>query len=111
MSMENFDQTLITLIQNFNFAPASFYPIFRSTYDEAFKKFRDYISNNSFHEFFKAVQLFNPKFITLTSNRDILLYSVFITEFANPSLDLIQEWAIYCNFDLSLIEYLNLEKF
>jgi hypothetical protein len=111
MSMENFDQTLITLIQNLNFAPESFYPIFRSAYEEAFKKFRDHILNNPCREFFKAVQLFDPKFITLTSNRDILSYSTFITEFANPSLDLIQEWVIYCNFDLSLIEYSNLEEF
>ena len=111
MSMENFDQTLIALIQNLNFAPESFYLIFRSTYKEAFKKFKDHILNNPCREFFKAVQLFDPKFITLTSNRDILSYSTFITEFANPSLDLIQEWVIYCNFDLSLIEYSNLEEF
>ena len=86
--MENFDQTLIALIQNLNFAPESFYLIFRSTYKEAFKKFKDHILNNSCCEFFKAVQLFDPKFITLTSNQDIFSYSTFITEFANPSLDL-----------------------
>ena len=109
--MEIFDESLIILIQSLNFALKSFYPIFRSTFDEAFKKFRDHILNNPCRTFFKEAQLFDLKFITFTSNRDILSYSNFILEFANPSFDLIQEWVIYCNFDLSLIEYSNLEEF
>ena len=111
MSTEHFDESLISLIQNLNFAPESFYPIFKSAFDEAFKKFRDHIVNNLCRTFFKAIQVFDPKFITLTSNRDIFSYSTFIVEFANASFDLIQEWVIYCNFDLSLIEYSNLEEF
>src|SRR5207249_4892148 len=99
MSMEHFDESLITLIQSLNFAPKLFYPIFKSAL------------NNPCRTFFKAVQIFNPKFITLTLNRDILSYSIFIVEFASALFDLIQEWVIYCNFDLSLIEYSNLEEF
>ncbi|RIA89645.1 hypothetical protein C1645_824518 [Glomus cerebriforme] len=109
--MKNFDGSLITLIQNLNFSPESFHSIFKSAFDVAVTKYRDHILNHSRHELFKAAQIFDPKFIILTSNLDILSYSTFIVEFTNPSCDLLQEWTIYCNFDLHLIEYLNLEEF
>ena len=109
--MENLDESLIAFIQNLNFAPDSFRPIFKSAYDAASKKYSEHILNHPCRAFFKATQIFDPKFITLTSNRDIFSYSNLIIEFTNPSCDLIQEWSIYCNFDLSLIEYSNLEEF
>jgi hypothetical protein len=41
--MKNFDESLITLIQNLNFASESFHPIFKSAYNAAFKKYKEHI--------------------------------------------------------------------
>jgi len=111
ITLENFGEPLTTFIQNLNFAPESFQTIFKSAYNVAFKKFREHILTHPCHELFKATQIFDPRFVNLTPTRDILFYSTSIMEFANPSYNLLQEWAIYCNFDLSLIEYSNLEEF
>ena len=109
--LENFGEPLTTFIQNLNFVPESFQIIFQSAYNAAFKKFKKHVLNHPCRELFKATQIFDPKFINLTSNRDIFSYSTSIIEFKNPSFNLLQEWAIYCNFDLSLVEYSNLEEF
>src|SRR6266540_1806980 len=109
--LENFDKPLTTFIQNLNFTPESFQIIFKSAYNIAFKKFREHILTHPCHELFKAAQIFDPRFVNFTPTRDILFYSTSIIKFANPSYNLHQEWAIYCNFDLSLIEYSNLEEF
>lgn len=45
------------------------------------------------------------------NNRDIYNYINDIPELANPSINLFQEWALYCNLDLNLIEYENLNEF
>jgi len=89
MTMENFGESLVTIIQNLNFAPESLQPIFKSAYDAASRKFRDHISNHPCRALFKTTQIFDPKFVNLTSNRDILFYSTSIVEFANPSCELI----------------------
>ena len=87
--MENFGEPLITLIQNLNFTPESFQAIFRSTYNAAYKKFREHILTHPCRELFKAAQIFDPRFINLAPTRDILSYSILIVEFTNPSYNLL----------------------
>ncbi|CAG8530901.1 814_t:CDS:2, partial [Scutellospora calospora] len=38
-------------------------------------------------------------------------YKKFCDHITNPSIELIQEWAIYCNFNLSLVEFHTLDEF
>lgn len=51
--MENLDESLIAFIQNLNFAPDSFRPIFKSAYDAASKKYSEHILNHPCRAFFK----------------------------------------------------------
>ena len=89
ITLENFGEPLTTFIQNLNFTLESFQIIFRSTYNAAFKKFREHILTHPCCELFKAAQIFDPRFTNLISNWDILFYSISIVKFANPSYNLI----------------------
>ena len=88
IEMENFGELLITFIQNLNFMPELFQPIFKSAYDATSKKYRKHIANHPYHILFKVIQIFDPKFVNLTSTRDILFYSTSIIKFANPLYNL-----------------------
>jgi len=57
---------------------------------------------------FRTVQVFDSRFLLLT--RDIYSYQI-IRELANPSTFLIQEWSIYVNINLNLIEFSELNEF
>ncbi|RIA81206.1 hypothetical protein C1645_837370 [Glomus cerebriforme] len=59
------------------FNPDDFYAIFHSAFNSVYKKFKTHISQYLAHSLFRACS---------------------ITEFSNPSDELLQEWVIYCEF-------------
>jgi hypothetical protein len=73
-----------------------FIPIFSEAFKLALTKFEKHINNHSALPLFRATQCFNPQFIQSSRNHhDLNNYSL-ITEFKNPSNEIISEWAIYC---------------
>ncbi|GBC10766.1 hypothetical protein RclHR1_09890006 [Rhizophagus clarus] len=99
------------VLQKFNSPLTAFCPVFQQAYHAAYKKLEDHILQHPARSLFRAVQVFDPRFLTLTTaNRDIYSYQI-IRELANPSTSLIQEWSIYVNINLNLIEFSELNEF
>src|SRR5260364_246892 len=101
----HFGTELETLISNLFFNPLDFYSIFRAAFQAAYDKFLLHIPNHPARPLFRAMRIFNPKFIQ-TGNierRNIWQYSI-IQELNNPSDDLIHEWGIYCGLESDINE-------
>jgi len=109
----NFGLELDATITSYNFSPYEFYPIFRSVFREAQNKFNSHIPSHPARPLFQAAQIFDPKYILLGTleRKNLRGYSV-IRELANPSDELLCEWAIYCGLQLeNLVEEIDLEKY
>ncbi|PKB94746.1 hypothetical protein RhiirA5_438122, partial [Rhizophagus irregularis] len=93
-------------------------------FNSAYKKFEVHIPQHPACPLFRASHIFDPLYIKMeiqiedTSRNNIHRYSV-ITEFGNPSDELLREWAIYCgsvgeivekNIDLNLY-WVGMQKF
>ncbi|GBC47780.2 hypothetical protein GLOIN_2v1761146 [Rhizophagus irregularis DAOM 181602=DAOM 197198] len=86
-TMTNVGSTMDLVLQKFNFPLTAFCPVFQQAYHAAYKKLEDHVLRS----LFRAVQVFDPRFLSLTTaNRDIYSYKI-IRELANPSTFLIQE--------------------
>ena len=107
----NFGPTMDSVLQKFNSPLTVFCPVFQQAYHAAYKKLEDHVLQHPARSLFRAVQVFDPRFLSLTTaNRDIYSYQI-IRELANPSTFLIQEWSIYVNINLNLIEFSELNEF
>ncbi|GBB89932.1 hypothetical protein RclHR1_01680003 [Rhizophagus clarus] len=73
-----------------------FIPIFSEAFKLALAKFEKHTNNHSALPLFRAIQCFNPQFIQSSTNHHNLNNYNLITEFQNPSNEIISEWAIYC---------------
>ena len=110
---QNFGLDLDNTIVSHNFNTYDFYPIFRLAFKEAQTKFNAHIPLHPARFLFKAVQIFNPKYILLGSlgRKDLRQYNS-IKELANPSDELLNEWSIYCGMELeNLVEEIDLEEY
>ncbi|CAG8602944.1 6796_t:CDS:2, partial [Diversispora eburnea] len=59
-----------------------------------------------------AVRIFDSCYLKLSlSNRDIQKYSSDIPQLLNPSIELLQEWFLYCNFELIEVDHSNFQIF
>ncbi|RHZ74175.1 hypothetical protein Glove_227g173 [Diversispora epigaea] len=80
----------------------------------AYKKFEAHIPNHPTRPLFRAVRLFDPKYMHTGNNNQrhsIYQYTI-IDEFNNPSDDLLHEWGIYCGLEFDEnIEENNLDKY
>ncbi|CAG8854075.1 12377_t:CDS:1, partial [Gigaspora margarita] len=76
--------------------PMGFYSIFHEALEHAFKRFNFHINNYPIHYLFKAYQIFYPSYIWFGSleRKNIHQYFV-ICELANPSEQILREWAIH----------------
>jgi hypothetical protein len=62
-------------LQKFNSPLSSFCPVFQKAYDAAYKKLEDHVIQHPARSLFNAVQVFDPRFLSLTTaNRDIYSY-------------------------------------
>lgn len=110
-TMTNVGSTMDLVLQKFNSPLTAFCPVFQQAYHAAYKKLEDHVLQHPARSLFRAVQVFDPRFLSLTTaNRDIYSYKI-IRELANPSTFLIQEWSIYVNINLNLIEFSELNEF
>ncbi|CAG8594679.1 9668_t:CDS:2 [Diversispora eburnea] len=110
-TMTNFGSTVNLVLQKLNTPLTSFYSIFQQAYYVAYKKLENHVLQHPAHSLFKAVQIFNSRFLTLTAaNWDIYSYQI-IRELVNPSTCLIQEWSIYININLNSVEFTDLNEF
>ncbi|GES84761.1 transcription factor E2F6 isoform X1 [Rhizophagus clarus] len=110
-TITNVGSTMDLVLQKFNSPLMAFCPVFQQAYYAAYKKLEDHVLQHPACSLFRAVQVFDPRFLTLTTaNRDIYSYQI-IRELANPSTSLIQEWSIYVNINLNLIEFSELNEF
>jgi hypothetical protein len=110
-TLNNFGPTIDTILQRLNSPLSSFCPVFQQAYHAAYKKLEDHILQHPARSLFRAVQVFDPRYLSLTTaNRDIYSYQI-ISELVNPSVYLIQEWSIYVNINLNLIEFSELDEF
>ncbi|GBC06716.1 hypothetical protein RclHR1_00700015 [Rhizophagus clarus] len=110
-TITNVGSTMDLVLQKFNSPLTAFCPVFQQAYHAAYKKLEDHVLQHPARSLFRAVQVFDPRFLTLTTaNRDIYSYQI-IRELANPSTSLIQEWSIYVNINLNLIEFSELNEF
>lgn len=94
----HFGSPMDEIISQNGFQPSEFYPIFQSAFAKAYLKFAAHIPSHPGRPFFNACQIFNPKFIHTggVSQKNLRRYEI-IPELSNPSDDLLNEWAIYCN--------------
>ncbi|RHZ79021.1 hypothetical protein Glove_152g69 [Diversispora epigaea] len=93
-TMTNFGSTMNLVLQKLNTPLTSFCPVFQQAYHVAYKKLENHVLQYPARFLFKAVQIFDLRFLTLTAvNRDIYSYQI-IRELVNPSICLIQEWSI-----------------
>ncbi|CAB4373804.1 unnamed protein product [Rhizophagus irregularis] len=77
-------------------------PVFQKTCDAAYKK---HVLQHPARSLFELFKFFDSRFLSLTTaNRDIYFYQI-IRELVNSSISLIQEWSIYININLNLIEF------
>jgi hypothetical protein len=109
----NFSLDLDTTITFHNFNTYDFYSIFRSAFREAQNKFNAHIPLHPARLLFKAVQIFDPRYILLGSleRKNLRQYNS-IKELANPSNELLCEWSIYCGMELeNLVEEIDLEEY
>ncbi|PKB92407.1 hypothetical protein RhiirA5_444811, partial [Rhizophagus irregularis] len=107
-TMTNVGSTMDLVLQKFNSPLTAFCPVFQQA---AYKRLEDHVLQHPARSLFRAVQVFDPRFLSLTTaNRDIYSYKI-IRELANPSTFLIQEWSIYVNINLNLIEFSELNEF
>ncbi|GES99952.1 zinc finger BED domain-containing protein RICESLEEPER 4-like [Rhizophagus clarus] len=74
------------VLQKFNSPLTAFCPVFQQAYHAAYKKLEDHILQHPARSLFRL-------------------------ELANPSTSLIQEWSIYVNINLNLIEFSELNEF
>ncbi|CAG8777692.1 20800_t:CDS:1, partial [Rhizophagus irregularis] len=110
-TMTNVGSTMDLVLQKFNSPLTAFCPVFQQAYHAAYKKLEDHVLQHPARSLFRAVQVFDPRFLSLTTaNRDIYSYKI-IRELANPSTFLIQEWSIHVNINLNLIEFSELNEF
>lgn len=59
-----------------------------------------------------AVRIFDPRYLKISlANRDIQKYRFNISQLLNPSVELLQEWSLYCNLDLNAVDFTNLHNF
>ena len=110
---QNVSLDLDTTISFHNFNAYHFYPIFRSAFREAQNKFNAHIPSHPARPLFKAVQIFDPRYILLGSleRKNLRQYNA-IRELANPSDELLYEWSIYCGMELeNLVEEIDLEEY
>jgi len=108
----DFGSIVNSTFDKFNSQSSVFESIFQAAYKAAYKKFLDHIPNHPSRSLFKATQIFDPRYLKLSSiNRDIHKYSNEISQLSKPSIDLLHEWALYCNLNLAEIEYSNLQIF
>ncbi|RIA86095.1 hypothetical protein C1645_829792 [Glomus cerebriforme] len=90
-SMINVGPTIDTVLQKLNSPLSSFCLVFQQAYYAAYKKLEDHVLQHPAHSLFRAVQVFDPHFLSLTTaNQDIYSYQI-IRELVNPSASLIQE--------------------
>ncbi|RHZ82876.1 hypothetical protein Glove_103g305 [Diversispora epigaea] len=77
-------------ITQYQFNPDDFYPIFRSAFNSAYKKFATHILQHPTRSLFHSSQIFDPLYLKIgihtgdTSHGDIRQYSA-ITKLSNPS--------------------------
>lgn len=110
-SLTTLVQPVLEVFSKLNTEPDLFFSLFRSAYQAAYNKFSEHISNHPTRPLFQETRIFDPRFILLsTISHNIASYS-YIREFANPSVDLVQEWAVYCNFNLAMVEFHTLDEF
>ncbi|RHZ57261.1 hypothetical protein Glove_391g13 [Diversispora epigaea] len=110
-TMTNFGSTVNLVLQKLNTPLISFCPVFQQAYHVAYKKLENHVLQHPARSLFKAIQIFDPRFLTLTAaNRDIYSYQI-IRELVNPSICLIQEWSIYININLNTVEFTDLNEF
>ncbi|RHZ53787.1 hypothetical protein Glove_437g45 [Diversispora epigaea] len=102
----HFGNEINNVLFKYNTELSNFIPIFQSAYNAAYNKFSIHFSNHPSRSLFKAVHIFDPRYLKLfLSNRDIQKYSSDIPQLLNPSIELLQEWSLYCNFELIEIAY------
>ena len=83
--------------------------IFSRAFVLAYEKYEKHISNHPALSLFKAIQCFDPRFIqSNTAYHNMENYRI-IKEFQFPTDTLIQEWAIYCEFNESIEEFKDLD--
>ncbi|RHZ73263.1 hypothetical protein Glove_232g177 [Diversispora epigaea] len=110
-TITNFELTVNLVLQKLNTPLTSFYPVFQQAYYVTYKKLENHILQHPACSLFKVVQIFDPRFLTLTiTNRNIYSYQI-IRELVNPSTCLIQEWSIYININLNTVEFTDLNEF
>lgn len=91
---------------------STFIPIFQAAYNSAYQKFCIHFLDHPSRPLFKATRIFDPRFLKLTlANCDIQKYGSIIFQLSNPSVELLQEWSLYCNLDLVEVDYSNLQIF
>ena len=77
----------------------------------AYEKCEKHISQHPVLLLFKAIQCFDPRFIqSNVANHNMANYRI-IKEFQSPTDTLIQEWVIYCGFNESAEEFINLDVY
>ncbi|CAG8800094.1 12114_t:CDS:2, partial [Cetraspora pellucida] len=81
----NFENEINILITSLDFQPEAFTSIFQSAFEKAYQKYKTHVANHPAHSLFKDSQLFDPRFISLTTaNKNILFYKS-ISELSNLS--------------------------
>ncbi|CAG8464964.1 6664_t:CDS:2 [Diversispora eburnea] len=108
----HFGEELEEIITNLNFNPSEFYSIFQAAFQSAYKKFEAHIPDHPTRPLFRAVRLFDPKYMHTGNNQrhNIYQYSI-ISELDNPSDDLLHEWGIYCGLEFDINNENDLDKY
>lgn len=112
MTTTNFGNIINNILSKYNTELSTFTPVFQAAYNFAFQKFSAHFSNYPSHSLFKAVRIFDPRYLKISlANRDIQKYRFNISQLLNPSVELLQEWSLYCNLDLNAVDFTNLHNF
>src|SRR4051794_15491593 len=76
-TMTNFGPIMDSVLQKFNSPLTAFCPVFQQAYHAAYKKLEDHVLQHPARSLFRAVQVFDPRFLSLTTaNRDIYTYKI-----------------------------------
>ncbi|CAG8637785.1 11970_t:CDS:1, partial [Diversispora eburnea] len=66
-TMTNFRSTVNLVLQKLNILLTLFYSIFQQAYHVAYKKLENHVLQHPARSLFKAVQIFDSQFLTLTA--------------------------------------------
>ncbi|CAG8435857.1 7026_t:CDS:2, partial [Scutellospora calospora] len=103
--IDDLAQPVLSMFQKFNTSLEAFYLVFQLAYNMTSKKYDDHILNYPTRLLFKEARVFDSRFINLSAISHNITSYQYILEFSNPSMEFLQEWAIYCNINLAEIEF------